>query len=256
MLVGLSVYLAGRRFLPRDTRKARLEADVRAQRPQITAREWATIAVLIAVLPILALCALGNMQIFNAYLVWGDAHYDLEFGGQRLPVTWLVSLDALVSTACLLVMLGFWRLWARWRTQPDEIVKLAIGAVIAAGAPLLLALGSANEAATGHKVSLAWGLGFHIVNDIGYANLFPVGLALFTRAAPRAVGGLMVGVYYLHLFIANLAVGYLGRFLEPMGPTAFWMLHAGLVFCGAMALVVFAIVFRRRLAPTSESDIA
>ena len=256
MLIGLAVYLASRRFLPPDTRKARLDKDVLEHRPQITAREWGTVAVLIALLPVLAVSALGNMQIFNAYLVWGDAHYDLEFGGQRLPVTWLVSLDAIVSTGCLIAMLGFWRLWGRWREQPDEIVKLAIGAVIAAGAPLLLALGSANEAATGHKVSLAWGLGFHIINDIGYANMFPVGLALFSRAAPRAIGGALIGVYYLHLFVANLVVGYLGRYLEPMGPTAFWMLHAGLVFGGAVALVLFAIVFRRRLAPTTEVEVA
>jgi len=256
MLIGLAVYLSGRRWLPPDTRKARLAADAKTRRPQITAREWVTVGVLVALLPVLALAALGNQQIFNSYLVWGDAHYDLRFGGTRLPVTWLVSLDAVFGTGCILLSLAFWRLWARWRREPDEIVKLAVGAVIAAGAPLLLALGSVNEAVTGHKVSLAWGLGFHLVNDIGYANMFPVGLALFSRAAPRAVGGAMIGVYYLHLFVANLAVGYLGGLLEPLGPAPFWFLHAGLVVAGAALMVLFAVVFHRQLAPTTEAEVS
>ena len=56
----------------------------------------------------------------------------------------------------------------------------------------------------------------------------PVGLALYSRAAPRSIGGLMIGVYYLHLFLANMAVGRLGGFLETLGGTSFWLLHAGL----------------------------
>jgi len=256
MLIGLVVYLFGRRWLAKDTRKARRASDAKAHRAQMTRREWTTVGVLVALLPVLALAALGNQQIFNAYLIWGDAHYDLRLGSVRLPVTWLLSLDAVFGMSCILLSLAFWRLWSRWRGEPDEIVKLAVGAVIAAGAPLLLAFASAHEAATGHKVSLAWGLGFHLVNDIGYANIFPVGLALFSRAAPRAVGGSLIGVYYLHLFIANLAVGYLGGLLEPLGAARFWVLHAALVMAGALVLVLFAAIFRRHLAPTTEAEVA
>ncbi len=253
MLLGLAVYLAGRRFLPPDARKLRRAAGPKAA--ALTWREWVTVAVLAAMLPLLALSALGNQQIFNSYLVWGDAHYDLRFGGQSLPVSWLVSFDAVISTAMILASLAFWRLWARWRKEPDEIWKLTIGALISAGAPLLLALGSANEAMTGHKVSLAWGLGFHIVNDIGFANVFPVGLALFSRASPRAVAGVMIGVYYLHLSLANYAVGYLGGLLDKMPAAPFWFMHAGLVAAGAVLMGLFALLFGRHLKPRIEAEV-
>ncbi len=256
MLIGLVVYLSGRRWLPVDTRVSRLKANAPAHRPQITSGEWIRLALLITLLPVLALAALGNQQIFNSYLVWGDAHYDLRFEGVRLPVTWLLSIDAIIAASCIAISVAFWRLWARWRREPDEIVKLAVGAVIAASAPLLLALASVNEAVTGHKVSLAWGLGFHVVNDIGYANMFPIGLALFSRAAPKAVGGAMIGIYYLNLFIANLAVGYLGRLLEPLGPASFWLLHAGLVAAGAVLMIVFAAFFRRHFAPITDAEVS
>ncbi len=254
MLLGLAVYLSGRRWLPADP--GRRAAGGRTVRPRLARGEGLTVVLLIALLVPMALAVIGNMEIFNAYLVWGDANYNLVFFGQTLPVTWLVSLDAIVSTAMLLGAMTFWRWWATVRREPDEIVKLAIGAFIAASAPLLLAAASAQELVTHHKVGLAWGLGFHIVNDIGIANLFPVGLALYSRAAPKAVGGLMIGVYYLSFFLANMGVGWLGGLLERMGGVAFWSLHAALVALGGVLILLFAVFFRRSLAPTVDAELA
>ena len=249
MLLGLAVYLSGRRWLPAETARG---ATARAGRPRLTRAEWAAVALLLGLLPVMAIEAVGNQQIFNAYLVWGDANFGLSFFGQTLPVTWLLSMDAFISTGMLVLVVAFWRLWGRWRREPDEIVKMVIGASISALAPLLLALASAQQHAAGHKISLAWGIGFHVVNDVGFAMVFPVGLALFSRVSPRAIGGLMIGVYYIHLFAANMIVGRLGGMLETLGATAFWILHAGLVATGAAIMLLFALLFRHILAPADR----
>jgi POT family proton-dependent oligopeptide transporter len=252
MAIALVIYLSGRKYLPPERPRG---AAAKNLHPHLTGRDWATIGVLILLLPVLASTAVGNQEIFNAYLLWGNDHYNLEFFGQTMPVTWLVSLDAIISTVTVGAALAFWTIWAKFRKEPDEIVKLAIGAAIAAGAPLLLAAASAQEAATGQKASLIYGLGFHIINDVGFAMIFPVGLALYTRAAPKRVTGLFVGVYYLHLFICNLATGKLAGMLETMSGTAFWTMHAAIIGAGAVALVIFALAFRKLLAPTAE-DVA
>jgi POT family proton-dependent oligopeptide transporter len=247
MLIGLVVYLGGRRHLPPDTVRG---PQAKEAKPPLTGRDWATMVVLIALLPVMSLAALGNQQIFNAYLVWGKANYGLEFFGQTMPVTWLLSLDAFISTGTVFGALLFWRFYSRFAKEPDEIVKLFVGALIAAGGPLMLGLASMQQAMTGEKISLAWGLAFHIVNDIGFAMVFPVGLALYSRASPKGVGGVIIGVYYLHLTIANLAVGVIGGLLEKMSAASFWFMHAGLVAAGAGIMLVFALLFRRMLAPT------
>jgi proton-dependent oligopeptide transporter, POT family len=249
MAVALVIYLSGRKYLPPE--RPRGAAAKGAPRQPFTKRDYATMACLIALLPVLAMTAVGNQEIFNAYLLWGEAHYDLQFGGQTMPVTWLVSLDAIISTVTVGGALAFWTIWARYAKEPDEIVKLSIGALIAAGAPLILAAASANEAATGQKASLLWGIGFHVVNDIGFAMIFPVGLALFSRAAPKQVGGVFIGVYYLHLFICNLAVGKLAGLIETMDGASFWTMHAIIIAAGAGLLLVFALFFRKLLAPTA-----
>src|SRR4051812_41406753 len=89
MVIGLIVYLSGRRYLPPD--RAR-DATSRAGRPRLVAGEGRTIAILVALLPVLMLGVVGNQQIFDAYLIWGDANYDLLFFGRSMPVTWLISL--------------------------------------------------------------------------------------------------------------------------------------------------------------------
>lgn len=251
MVIGLIVYLSGRRHLPPDRPRG---PAARAGRPRLVAGEGKTIAVLILLVPVLTLGVIGNQQIFNAYLVWGDANYDLMFFGRSLPVTWLISLDALISMITMVSALGFWRWWSRRHAEPDEITKILIGTIICATAPLALAIASWQQAATGHKAGLGWGLAFHFLNDVGFANVLPVGIALFSRAAPRGVTAVMIGVYYLHLFAANMLVGWLGGLLETMPAARFWLLHTGIILVSAVLLFLFRALFRARLAPTRNPE--
>ena len=88
----------------------------------------------------------GNLQ---RLLVVGEQNYNLVFFGETMPVSWLVSLDAIISTVTVGGALVFWSVYARFWKSLTRSSKLAIGAVIAAGAPVILAIASANAAATG-----------------------------------------------------------------------------------------------------------
>jgi POT family proton-dependent oligopeptide transporter len=252
MVVGLAIYLWGRRWLPAEAPPGRAG---KAERPPLMKGDGARIAVLVLILPLLTLAAVGNQTIFNSYLLWGRSSYDLVFFGQSMPVTWLVSLDAIISTITILASIAFWRWYAkRWR-EPQEITKLTIGVAISALAPLALAIASWQAEAGGHKVGIVWGFAFHIINDIGFANVFPVGIALYSRASPRAVAGTMIGVYYLHLFACNLLVGRLGGFLATMEGGRFWLMHAGLVAAGALGLLLVRSFAGRILAPVEAEPV-
>ena len=81
MAIALVVYRWGRKYLPPE-RPRGASGEERAQREKLTGRDWATMAVLIALLPVLAATAIGNQEIFNAYLLWGEANYNLVFFGE------------------------------------------------------------------------------------------------------------------------------------------------------------------------------
>lgn len=243
MLIGLLTYLVGRRWLPSETP---LRRATDRQRQRLSRSDWQRLAMLALLLPVLAVASVGNMQIFNAYLVWGQQNYALLFFGRQMPVTWLVSLDAFVSAVTSLLVILFWRWWAARGQDAHEIVKMTVGTGIAAVAPLILAAASVH-AGTGHKIGLAWGLAFHVVNDIGFASVYAVGMSLYSRVAPRSLSATVVNAYALHLFLSNLLVGWLGGLLTRMPGTQFWLLHAGLIAAACLALLGFTLLFRRSL---------
>jgi POT family proton-dependent oligopeptide transporter len=250
MIIGLTIYLFGRRtFPPEPSRKA----GTREKRPPFTARDWGVVLLLVALLPVLAFSIVGNQQIFNAYLVWAEANYELTFFGWTIPTGWMLSFDAVFSSTTMIGVIWFWRWYGKRRREPDEITKIIIGVLISMLAPLALAGASAMVAATGHKVTLGWAVAFHVINDIGFANVLPVGLALYSRAAPKGFGGTMIAIYYLHLFFANTVItGAVGGLMGTMPDAQFWLLHVALMFGAAVVLVIAKLLFGKVLAPSGE----
>ena len=248
MLLGLAIYLTGRRNYPPEPIHAKSE---HVERHKLTPRDWKAIILLVALLPVLALSIIGNQEIFDAYLVWGEKTFQTHLLGFNMPITWIVSVDAFVSAVTMIGVIAFWRWYGKRWKEPDEITKIVIGVAISALGPLVLAGCSAVKASTGHPVPLYWALGFHILNDVGFANVLPVGLALYSRAAPRGLGGIMIAVYYIHLFIGNtFLVGPLGGLLGSMPDTTFWLIHVGLMGIAAVILLFVRIVFAHLVAPT------
>jgi POT family proton-dependent oligopeptide transporter len=247
MVIGLAIYLLARPALPPDPPRA--SARPREARAPLTGLERRNVAILVGLVPVLACAMVGNQQIFNAYLLWAEKNYQLMVFGRQMPVTWILSMSSVVSSLAIVASAAFWRWWARRRPEPDELLKVAIGLVIGAAAQLMLAGNSAMVAASGHRLSLFWAVAFQAVTDIAFANIFPIALALYSRASPKGVAGTLIGVFFLHLFLANMFVGWLGGLFEKMPATAFWAMHAGIVFGAAMALLAVRFTAGRTLAP-------
>ncbi len=241
MLLGTLVYLGGRRWLPADPR---VHAAPGAARPKLSRTEWRRLGGLMLLLPVLGVASVGNMQTFDAYLLWAQRSYALDVFGHRIPVSWLLSLDALAAIPTTLLCMLFWRLYARRHGEADELSKMTAGAAILVLAPLLLALACWH--AGGRRIGLGWAVGFHALNGLGFASLYAVGLALYSRASPQSLGATMVNAYALHLFLANLLAGWLGGLLDRLSGAQFWLLHAALIGLAALTLLTVALMSKNR----------
>ncbi|HEY1091836.1 MAG TPA: peptide MFS transporter [Burkholderiaceae bacterium] len=248
MLIGLVVYLTARPWLPPEAPRGK---QARAARARLSSVEKKRLALLVAILPVLMLSIVGNQQFQNAFPLWSQKHMDLVLLGWQVPVTWLQAVDAAISTVTMIGVIAFWRWWALHRREPSDLVKMAIGCLIAALAPAALILAS-QIASTGVKVSFIWTVIYSLINDIGFANILPVGLALYSRAAPRNMAGMVVGTYYLHLFAGNFFVGWLAGFLETLPGQSFWAMHALLVGAAGVLLLVVRALFGRVLEAEEE----
>jgi len=249
MLIGLVTYLAGRRWLPPEPQRG---TTAKAEPlPPLGRRGWQQVLLLVALLPLLMLSVVGNQQYYNGFPLWSQQHMDMMVGSFEVPVSWLQAVDALTSTGTMLASLAFWRWWATRRREPDEVTKMALGCFAAACAPLLLMIPALSIESGGTRISILWSFAYSTVNNIGFANIMPVGLALYSRAAPRGMQGLMIGIYYLHLFVGNIFVGWLAGLLEVLRGSQFWLLHAALVVAAGVGLLLVKLLFGKLLAPDS-----
>lgn len=223
MLVSLAIYLAGYARLPPDTLE--IAAARTGEKPRLSRGDLPTLAALGVLLVVVALFWIANGEVLNAYMVWADRHLDRNVGGFTLPVTWLQAVQAALAIGMAPVLIRLWAAQHRRGREPNALGKMAIGCGLAAAAYAWLALAAA--ASGGRPVALAWAVGFHLMAQTGYLFVYPIGMALFSRAAPVAVNSLMIGVYFLSVFAGSLLVGWVGQFYERMPAPAFWLVHAG-----------------------------
>jgi POT family proton-dependent oligopeptide transporter len=249
MLIGLVVYLVGRNWLPPEAPRVQQEREARTP---MTRLERKRLLLLVALLPVLMLSIVGNQQYNNAFPLWSEKYMDLLLFGWQVPTSWLQAVDATVSFITMLGSIAFWRWWATRRREPDDLLKMGGACLVAATAPALLMIAAQLIATTHGKISFGWTIGYTILNDIGFANIMPVGLALYSRAAPNKLEGVVVGTYYLHLFLGNTFVGWLAGLLDVLPGTTFWGLHAALVASAGVLLLAVRATFGKLL--TFEND--
>jgi POT family proton-dependent oligopeptide transporter len=252
MVLGLFIYLSARPWLPADRGRPRGDA---APREKLTRGDWTCLIYLLILIPVLAISLLTNQEIFNAYLVWGDQQFNLNFMGTTLPSSWLITLDAILSFSMLVAVAAFWKWWSLKHREPDEISKMIIGSLftIAGGVCLFMAALTQPE---GGKIGLFWPFMFHLLNSIGFAHILPISLALFSKIAPKQITATVIGLYYLAFFAANKTVGYVGGLYSSLPTTTFWLLHVASAAFGLIAFIVFKIVIGHRMESTPQDQAA
>jgi POT family proton-dependent oligopeptide transporter len=244
MLIGLSIYVSGRRHLPPD----RHLAWRRGERPKLVAGDGRVIVALLVVLVVVTCFLIPGGQIGNVYPLWVKAHVDRSVFGFTIPVTWFQSMTAIVLVLFPAAMLRFWQWQARGGREPGPVTKLGWGCFVSVLAYGLLAALS-GMAAGDSQVGCGGLFGFHFLYGIGYLFVWPVGMSLFATASPRAVSSMFVGIYYTSVFFANNLVGWVGSFYERMTPESFWTLQVGFVALGVLIVLAFGSRLEKALAP-------
>jgi POT family proton-dependent oligopeptide transporter len=251
MVLGLFIYLSGRKYLPVENRPVRGEE--RVPREPLSREDWMCVVYLLILIPVLAVSLLTNQEIFNAYIVWGDEQFNRNIFGWAFPSTWLITIDAAVSFAMLVAVAAFWKWWGTRRREPDEISKMIIGSLFTVTGGLCLFMAALTQPAGG-KISMFWPLMFELFNSIGFAHVLPISLALFSKISPRQITSTVIGLYYLCFFIANAVVGYVGGLYSSLPTTTFWLLHVASAVFGLVAFIVFKIVIGHRMNSSAQDQ--
>jgi proton-dependent oligopeptide transporter, POT family len=248
-VLGLIIYLSGRRYLPAE--ELATPKEDKALREPLTRGDWLSVVYLLMLIPVLAVSLLTNQEIFNAYLVWGDKQFDLRLLNNTS--SWLITVDATVSFTMLVAVAAFWKWWGSFRREPDEISKMIIGSVFTVAGGLCLFMAALTQP-HGGKISLFWPMMFELFNSIGFAHVLPISLALFSKIAPKQITSTVIGLYYLAFFIANAVVGYVGGLYSSLPTTTFWLIHVASAFFGLVCFLIFKLLIGHRMQSTPEDQ--
>lgn len=104
--------------------------------------------------------------------------------------------------------------------------------------------GTGSAEVVQQKAALIWLLLTYFLHTIAELCLSPVGLSMITKLAPIKLASLMMGVWMLSSFFANILGGYIAKYTEVMGAYTIFMSIS--VFVIALGLVL--LFLSRRLS--------
>lgn len=246
MILGLAIYVAGRRHLAPDEVTRRRAGDASAERTPLTHGERRRVWALVA------LCALNVVfwavyeQQGNTMQLWADEQtvWPTLFGWQ-VPSPWYQSFNPLVIFLFTPLLALLWARQASRRTEPSSVAKMAIGCLLAGLSFVLMTAGA--WVVGGGKGSLFWPLATTLILTIGELYLSPIGLSLVTKVAPARIVSMMMGIWFLSSFFGNYLSGWIGTFYGRLPREGFFLLLATLGFAAGLAILAFNRPLRRAL---------
>jgi proton-dependent oligopeptide transporter, POT family len=118
------------------------------------------------------------------------------------------------------IMSILWTSLARRGLEPSIPVKFAV-ALVGVGAGFLLLVFGSTFAGSGNnfQVGLWWLAGLYLIHSIAELCISPVGLSMITKLSIARVVGLMMGVWFLSISVAQYFAGIVAQFtsVETVG---------------------------------------
>ena len=228
MVAGLIVYVWGQRYLPPEVSVARARVDrtqSRFDRRMVTALAAVALAVTVF--------RGAYEQVGNTVALWTDTGVDRRLGDWDIPMTWFQSLNPLFVMLLTPLLLAWWRRRSERGLVQSSVRRMAIGALIVAGAFALLAILSA---VAGGGVGWPWLVLFFMALTLGELFILPTGLGLFARLAPPGHGATTVAAWFLAIFTGSLTAGLVGTLWSHMTPAAYFGLLAAIAVTAGLLL--------------------
>ena len=239
MLVGLATYLIGYRHLPAKVERLTQTGE------RLSSADWRVVAALSAMIAIAVFQFASYYQLFNMFKIWIQEHVDLSVSDFKIPVPWFQSVDSFASILAVPLLFALWRWQASRRGEPREMTKIGIGAWLASASYLILV--AAIVLSSGESIHPIWPVLCATGMGVAFMYQWPTVMALVSRTAPARINSTMMGFAFAALFVANLIVGWVGRFYEKMTPAQFWLLHAAIAAAGGVVIMVFGRMLERAL---------
>ncbi|QDZ08817.1 peptide MFS transporter [Sphingomonas panacisoli] len=158
-------------------------------------------------------------QAGSSLTLFADRNTDRSvFGLFSLSAPQTQNFNPIAIVLLAPVMSLIWGMLARRNAEPSIPVKFAIALMLVGAGFLFLVFGS-NFADGNFKVGLWWLAGLYVIHSIAELCISPVGLSMITKLSISRIVGLMMGVWFLSISVAQYVAGVVAQFasVETVG---------------------------------------
>ena len=177
----------------------------------------------------------GFEQAGSSLSLYTDKFIDRNVFGFTIPTSWFQSVNPLFIVLLAPLFSVFWSSEAGKKLSTP--IKMGLGMILL-GVGFFFMLGAVAErggniADDTIKASLLWLVFTYLLHTIGELCLSPVGLSVVTKLSPPKLASLLMGVWLLASFFANVIGGYLASYVESMGAgNIFLYVSIFVIICG------------------------
>ncbi|WP_313536044.1 peptide MFS transporter [Sphingomonas sp.] len=158
-------------------------------------------------------------QAGSSLTLFADRNTDLSvFGWFTMTAGQTQSFNALFIVLLAPLMSMLWAGLAKRGLEPSIPVKFGI-ALIAVGGGFLFLVWGAQWADSSFKVSVWWIAGLYFIHSFAELCISPVGLSMITKLSIARIVGMMMGVWFLSISVAQYVAGVIAQFasVETVG---------------------------------------
>ena len=151
-------------------------------------------------------------QAGSSLTLFADRNTDRSvFGLFNLSAPQTQNFNPIAIVLLAPVMSALWGVLSRRNAEPSIPVKFSI-ALMLVGAGFLFLVFGATFADGNFKVGLWWLAGLYVIHSIAELCISPVGLSMITKLSISRIVGLMMGVWFLSISVAQYVAGVVAQF--------------------------------------------
>jgi len=183
----------------------------------------------------------GFEQAGSSLSLYTDKFINRNVGSFEVPTSWFQSVNPLMIVALTPVFAWFWT--SPYGQKLSTPVKMGLGMILL-GVGFFFMIGAVMERGGDSqdptvKAHIMWLIMAYFFHTIGELFLSPVGLSVVTKLAPVKFASLMMGVWLLSSFAANIIGGYVSAVVESMGAgTIFQTIAAFVIVLGLVMITL------------------
>lgn len=245
MLIGLLVFtILGNRYLGEVGKAPSCKAkDDSLENVPLTKEEKdRTLAIVVFVLFSIFFFA-GFEQAGSSMTLYTEKYIDREVGSFVVPTEWFQSVNPLLIVILAPLLTVLWRWLGQRGKEPSIPVKMSMGMVLL-GLGFLVLYGAVcarggDSADESVKASILFILFTYLFHTLGELCLSPIGLSMVSKLAPVKLASLMMGVWLLSSFFANILGGWVSSHISDVGAGTIFLSIC--VFSVALGVILFSL---------------